>query len=167
MCRRSSLLDPRIYWNSFAERGVLDGFEKRHGDCDLVGERGVLGALERDDEEIGRHEDAFLCAGDPDGGAEYRGVELSAGEGDEDPGSPDSSSHRVTAVALCDQCGAQHECERGERDDGGDHGTSLSRSVRSVMTRMSRPGNSRTMRERSEPPRISRLRDSSGVPTKT
>src|SRR5262249_21071474 len=40
------------------------------------------------------------------------------------------------------------------------------RSALSATTRMSMPGSSRTIRESSDPPRISRRRDSSGVPTK-
>ena len=103
--------------------------------------------------------------GDADGGREHGGVER-AGERDEDPPppAPRPAQRRRRSAAEDERRGEKHH-EPAERDHRRDH-SSLARSARLATTRMSMPGSSRTMRDRSEPPKISRRRLSSGVPTK-
>src|SRR5581483_3496913 len=82
--RRPALLDPRIDGYPAAERRVLDRLEERHGDTHLLGERRVLGVLERDSEEVRRDEHSVLGTRDADGGIQDSRVEAVAREGEQD-----------------------------------------------------------------------------------
>ena len=135
-------------------------------DRDLVAQRRVLGVAERHEQEVGRDERRVLGLREPDRRVEHGRVERAAGERDEDAPRAGCAAGAAGTPLRDDERRAEHGGERGESDDGGDHSVSRSRSARFATTRMSRPGSSRTMRERSEPPKISRRRDSSGVPTK-
>jgi hypothetical protein len=119
----------------------------------------------RDKQEVGRDEGRILGAGEPDRRVEHGRVEGATREWNEDPAGAGTLPAEVEAAAR-DERRSEHCGQTGEGDDRGDHSLGRSLSARLATTRMSRPGNSRTMRERSEPPKISRRRDSSGVPTK-
>ena len=163
--RAPPLLDPRVDRHARPESRVLDGLEQRQRHRDLVAQRRVLRIAERDEQEVGGDEGRVLGASEPDRRIEDGLVERAAGERDEDPVVARARTAQPEAAA-CHEDSAQDGRESCESDDRGDHSVSRSRSARFATTRMSRPGSSRTMRERSEPPKISRRRDSSGVPTK-
>ncbi len=165
MRRAAALLDPCVDRNVGPQRRVFDRLEQRQRDRDLVAQRRVLGVAKRHEQEIGRHERRVLGVREADGGVEHGRVERAAGEGNEDPANAGVRLAEPEAAAD-DERRTEPGRKSGERDDGGDHPGNRSRSARFATTRMSRPGSSRTMRERSEPPKISRRRDSSGVPTK-
>src|SRR5262249_52724391 len=95
------------------------------------------------------------------------GIELAAGERDQYSACTRLPMDEPSSIGLVDKRSREHEDEPAKDGDRGSHFSSSSRSVRSAITRMSIPGSSRTMRDKSEPPRISRRRDSSGVPTNT
>ena len=106
-----------------------------------------------------------LCAGDPDRRVEHGRVEAAAGERDEDARGPAAAALRRRPRGRRARRRGERRARRARRR--GDHRLRSSGRARSATTRMSMPGSSRTIRESSEPPRISRRRDSSGVPTKT
>src|SRR5579862_2532172 len=161
----ASLLDPGVNRDAGAKGRVLDRLEKRQRDGHLVAERRVLCVAERDEQEVRGNEGRALRMGEPDRCVEDRGVEVGSGERDEDSRSPGAGPPQPEPAAG-DERRREAYGESGEGDDGRDHSDSRSLSARFAITRMSRPGSSRTMRERSDPPKISRRRDSSGVPTK-
>ena len=78
----------------------------------------------------------------------------------------DRARRRAGARCQHDPTATTSDRDDDDRDDGG-HRSRSSRSARSATTRMSMPGSSRTSAETSDPRRISRRRDSFGVPTKT
>ena len=122
-----------------------------HRDARLLLHRRVERELERDQDQVGGDERRLLRSRDADRRVEDGRVEVAARERHED---------RVVAP------GAQ-ACGRRCAEKSSSRARSVLRVARSATTRMSMPGSSRTIRERSEPPKISRRRDSSGVPTKT
>src|SRR5581483_7091587 len=121
-------------------------------------------------QQVGGDEDGVFGACNADGSVEHRRVEAAACEGDEDAACGARRLQRPRRATAVDEQGGERDDEEGECDDEGDHGWAgpvpSRRSARLVTTRMSMPGSSRTMRERSDPPKISRRRDSSNVPMK-
>ena len=163
---RASFLDPGVDGDAGTEGGVLDRLEKRHGDGDLARERRLQRVLERDEQEIGGHEHGALCASDADRGVEHGRVEAAAREGHENAPGVSRRSQPPRRSAAVGESDGKRDDEGAENDDECGHDGLSGRSARLATTRMSIPGSSRTMRESSEPRRISTRRRSSGVPTK-
>src|SRR5262249_37094221 len=155
----------RVDGHAGAQRGVLDRLEQRERNPDLLRERRVLRVLERDDQHVGGDEGRALGAGDADRRGEHDGGGAVAGGGKEDPLRLRRGSERPRGTSRVDERRGEDDDEDEERDQERGHGAASSRSARSATTRMSMPRSSRTIRDSSEPPKISRRRDSSGVPT--
>jgi hypothetical protein len=146
--------------------GALNRLEQRHRNRYLVCERRVLRVPQRHDQQVRRHERRVLGTRDAQRGVENGGFQRAAAERHEDPALARSQLAQPKTAAR-GESNPEHDRKRGKCDNGGDHGVRWSRSARLATTRMSIPGSSRTIRESNDPPKSSRRRDSSGVPTNT
>ena len=163
---RAPLLDPSVHGHAGAERRRARPPRAAASQPYLVasGESSEYrsGTISR----YAGHERRVLGLRDAQRRVEDGGVERAAAERHEDPALARPQLAQPNAAAS-DEGTASTIASAARAMTASDHGVSLSRSARLATTRMSMPGSSRTMRESSEPPKISRRRDSSGVPTNT
>jgi hypothetical protein len=163
--RRSAGFYASVHAHAFTERRVLDGLEQWHRDLDLVLHRTRFGELQRQDQQVRRHQGGVLCPRDPDRRRQDGRIELAVCERNEEAPRPVTPAPSEKKTQPVSDGGKQSGSGKAD-DDPDDHRSASSRSARSAMTRMSIPGSSRTIRDRREPRRISTRRRSSGVPTK-
>src|SRR5262249_45049192 len=146
-----------VYCDSGSGCGMFDSLEEGYGLVDLGAHRRLEGELERDMDQIRGDERRLLGPGDADCGVQNRLLEAPVDEWNE---------NTVRPRLLASPGQERHRRQYHGQDGLDDVHSGSCRSARSATTRMSMPGSSRTIRESSEPPKISRRRDSSGVPMK-